>query len=136
MPGRLVTLSFVAGCFIPYQSPATPLAAGLVTCREVISDVERLTCYDRLADTGQGEQFNGQGSGITPTFEVAAPRLMTFESEDAVMVVYLLNAQDEVVQNLHRGGAGGGSFLIETPGQYHVQVNATGRWTIRVARAN
>ena len=55
-------------------------------------------------------------------------------SSDAVMVVYLLNERDEVVQNLHRGGKGEGSYLIEMPGRYHVQVNATGHWKIRVRR--
>ena len=61
----------------------------------------------------------GRGSGVTPQFEVATQRLMTFESSDAVMVVYLLNERDEVVQNLHKGGKGEGFFLIEVPGRYH-----------------
>ncbi|MBY5986321.1 hypothetical protein [Roseovarius atlanticus] len=93
-----------------------------------------MTCFDELAAAEDAEEFTGSGSGVTPQFDVVAPRLMTFESSDAVMVVYLLNERDEVVQNLHRGGKGEGSYLIEMPGRYHVQVNATGHWKIRVRR--
>jgi hypothetical protein len=63
---------------------------------------------------------------------VPEPSLLRFESRDAIMVAYLLGANGEVVQNLHHGGAGEGSHLIERAGAYRVQVNASGGWRIRV----
>lgn len=132
MPLRLVILTILAWLVPPSQGRAETLAAGLTTCREVVSDAARLACYDGLVPVGQGDRFSGKGSGITPEFTVAAPRLMRFDSSDVIMVVYLLNEAGAVVQNLHRGGAGGGAFLIETPGRYHVQVNASGAWSVTV----
>ncbi|TQD37353.1 hypothetical protein ACTTAK_07190 [Rhodobacter capsulatus] len=130
---RLVTGAFLAALGSPPDAAAKSLAAGLQTCREIPSDTARLACYDRLAVPDPGEVFIGRGNGITPAFEVAAPRLMRFESADVIMVIYLLDAADRVVQNLHLGGAGGGEYLIKTPGRYHVQVNATGGWRIDLA---
>lgn len=96
-------------------------------------DAARLACYDALPVAGQGRTFHGKGSGVTEPFEVIAPVEMHFDSDDAVMVLYLLDDQGRVVRNLHRGGAGAGRHLIEQPGRYHLQVNATGGWTIRLA---
>lgn len=136
MSGRLVgACALIIGWLAPSQVMADPVATGLNACRQIASDARRLTCFDELAAAEDAEEFTGSGSGVTPQFDVVTPRLMTFESSDAVMVVYLLNERDEVVQNLHRGGKGEGSYLIEMPGRYHVQVNATGHWKIRVRRA-
>ncbi|WP_417606525.1 hypothetical protein [Primorskyibacter flagellatus] len=130
---RLVMHAFLAWSLLPTSlSRADTLAAGLMTCREVVSDAARLACYDGLAPTVQGERFTGKGSGITPEFTVETPRLMRFDSADVIMVVYLLDDSGAVVQNLHRGGAGGGEFLIENPGRYHLQVNASGAWSVTV----
>lgn len=107
---------------------------GLAACRALAEDAARLACYDALpvAGQGQGRAFHGKGSGMTEPFEVGAPVEMHFDSDDAVMVLYLLDDQGRVVRNLHRGGAGAGRHLIEEPGRYHLQVNATGGWTIRL----
>ena len=129
---RLVTLTVLAGTGFPPQVSAEPLAAGWLTCREILSDTARLACYDALELSQTGERFTGKGSGITPEFTVETPRLMRFDSADVIMVVYLLDDSGAVVQNLHRGGAGGGEFLIETPGRYHLQVNASGAWSVTV----
>lgn len=135
MSGRLVGVcTLIFGGLAPSHGLADPVAAGLSACRQIASDAKRLDCFDELAAVEDVEEFTGSGSGVTPQFEVATPRLMTFESSDAVMVAYLLNERDEVVQNLHKGGKGEGFFLIEIPGRYHVQVNATGQWKIRVRR--
>lgn len=124
------TVLAVLGC--PPDVSAKSLAAGLQACREIVSDAARLSCYDALVLPRAGDVFTGSGSGITPVFVVEAPRLMQFDSADVIMVAYLLDEADRVVQNLHRGGAGDGAFLIETPGRYHVQVNASGAWQVRV----
>lgn len=95
-----------------------------------IADI-RLACYDSLTVSAELE-ITGKGSAVTDPFTLAAPRLLRFESDDAIMVVYLLNEAGSVVQNLHRGGAGEGRHLIKEPGTYRIQVNATGGWALRL----
>lgn len=97
-----------------------------------MSDARRLACYDALKAPATGDLFRGKGSGITPEFTVETPRLMRFDSADVIMVVYLLDEDGAVVQNLHRAGAGGGEHVIARPGRYHVQVNASGAWTVNI----
>lgn len=114
------------------ETGASPLVDSLRACRGIAGASARLACYDALAPGGPEHAFRGAGSAELPRFTITGPRLLRFTSDDAVMVLYLLNARGEVVKNLHRAGAGEGAFLIETPGEYSLQVNATGGWTIRV----
>lgn len=102
-----------------------------MACREVPEPEARLACYDALTVPADLE-VTGKGSAVTDPFRITEPRLLRFESDDAIMVVYLLDEAGAVVQNLHRGGAGAGEHLIEEPGQYSVQVNATGGWSLRL----
>ena len=124
MPRRLVIL---AGLL------AVPAHADLADCRALPDDGARLACYDALPlvpDTA----FQGTGSGMAGPFTIAAPQMLGFASDDAILVAYLLDdATGAVVQNLHHGGAGTGHFLIETPGTYRVQVNASGGWRIQLS---
>lgn len=160
MPGELVA---PARPFLPVAAPlraATPLAAAsaaallllagtlgagsaaaggdvaaaLGACRAIAAGPERLACYDGIADTPPIAEFTGAGSAVTPRFEIAGPSRLRFESRDAIMVAYLLDASGAVVQNLHHGGVGEGTYLIERPGAYSVQVNASGGWRIAVER--
>lgn len=133
MPGQLVgAAAALAFVFAPAPARADDLAAGLRACRGEASDGRRLACYDALDAKRLLASFAGAGSGTTAAFDVAGPSLLRFESLDVIMVVYLLGADGQVVQNLHRGGAGTGSFLIEEAGVYRVQVDASGGWRISV----
>lgn len=133
MPGRLVGLAAALACAAATPAArADDIAAGLLACRDRAEAAARLACYDALAAPRTAIAFDGTGSATTPVFELAAPSRLRFESRDAIMVAYLLGAEGEVVQNLHRGGAGEGSYLIERPGRYSVQVNASGGWRIRI----
>lgn len=132
MPVRLVAL---IAALIPNGAVADILATSLGTCRAISDNQTRLACYDALPLPGSGEVFEGKGNGVTPPFDISAPRLLNFESNDAVMIAYLLDDGGRVIQNLHRGGAGRGSYLIETPGRYHLQVNATGGWRMTLTAA-
>lgn len=114
------------------ETGAAALADSLRACRGIVGASARLACYDALTPGGPEHAFRGAGSAELPQFAIPGPRLLRFTSDDAVMVLYLLNASGEVVKNLHRAGAGEGAFLIETPGEYSLQVNATGGWTIRI----
>lgn len=123
MPGRLVILAALA---------VSVAHADLPACRALPDDGARLACYDALP-LPAAMAFSGNGSGMAGPFTITAPRMLGFASDDAILVAYLLDdATGAVVQNLHHGGAGAGRFLIEAPGTYRVQVNASGGWRIEL----
>ncbi|WP_155064232.1 hypothetical protein [Paracoccus limosus] len=132
MPRRLVIAAIAAaGLGI---GPAAPrdLEGALAACRAIAAEAGRLACYDRLVAPTSLAHFAGKGSAVTAAFTLDGPARLDFASQDVVMVIYLLDAEGAVVQNLHRAGAGEGSFLIRRPGTYSIQVNATGEWQIEV----
>lgn len=114
------------------RAAATPFGAAFAACRALQPAGARLDCYDALPMPAS-EGFRGAGSGMAGPFEVTDPQLMRFRSDDAIFVAYLLDDRGHVVQNLHHGGAGEGAFLIDRPGTYRVQVNATGGWSITLS---
>lgn len=128
MPRRLVSAALLA-C-LPGIATASDLAEGLRACRSLTTAAARLACYEALPAGAATLTFSGHGSRITPGFQIDQPQRLRFENTDAVMVIYLLDAAGAVVQNLHQGGVGTGAFLIDEPGQYRVQINATGGWRI------
>lgn len=133
MPRRLVGAAAALLALSAAPSvKAVDVPTGLTACRQLSDDQARLICYDALVLPIQTRQFKGSGNAITPRFEVSRPSRLGFESQDAVMVIYLLDASGAVVQNLHKAGAGQDSFLIETPGWYSVQINATGGWRVEL----
>lgn len=112
---------------------AAAQADGIVACRALTDAAARLACYDALPlSDAPAVEFRGRGGGMTDAFDVTAPQMLTYESDDIVLVAYLLDASGAVVQNLHRAGVGAGQFLIAIPGTYKVQVNATGSWRVTV----
>lgn len=131
MPGRLV----IAALLLAGPAAGRDLSAGLAECRALSQDGARLACFDRLAHPGDVVEFHGAGSRITPQFAITRPSRMTFISADVVMVIYLLDEGGKVVQNFHQAGAGQGTFLIERPGTYSLQINATGGWRVEVEAA-
>ncbi len=108
---------------------AAGLDGAVSACRAVADPAARLACYDAAA-AGSGALFSGRLAGATEPFDIAVPTLLRFESDDAVLVLYLLDATGAVVQNLHQAGAGEGRFVIETPGRYRLQIGASGAWRI------
>ncbi|WP_151719938.1 hypothetical protein [Gemmobacter serpentinus] len=113
---------------------AQDYAAGLLACRRQSDTMARLACYDALPAKAPGTVFRGTGSQVTPPFDLQAPTLLSFESMDAIMVVYLLDGTGAVVQNLHQAGAGTASYLIRHPGRYSLQVNASGGWRMSLEK--
>lgn len=124
MPRQLVT----AGVVILAMAPAVA-GADLASCRALSEPLTRLACYDALP-AEDAPVFRGAGNTITPAIEIREPKRLVFESSDAVLVVYLLDAAGRVVQNLHHAGAGRSSYDILDPGRYRLQINATGGWQI------
>lgn len=124
MPRRLV----IAAAWL-----AVPAHADLSACRLLPEDGKRLACYDALP-LPSDVTFQGNGSGIAGPFTINRPQMLNFASNDAILVAYLMDdTTGSVVQNLHHGGAGAGQFLIEIPGTYRVQVNASGSWKISLS---
>lgn len=111
---------------------ARDVEAALAGCRTIPAPNDRLACYDALVTPEPLARFSGKGSAVTAAFTLPAPARLNFASQDVVMVIYLLDDKGAVVQNLHRAGAGEGSFLIRKPGTYSIQVNATGSWQIEI----
>lgn len=134
MSVRLVTLSLLGLVGAALPSGGAAFEAGFAVCRAMQAGDARLACYDALPmPRSDAAEFRGAGSGMAGPFKVAGPQMLRFRSDDAIFVAYLLDMQGQVIQNLHHGGAGEGEFLIERPGTYRVQVNATGGWAIRLS---
>lgn len=131
MSGRLVTV-LLAAIWPMAVAASDDLDADIGRCRTVADPVSRLACYDALADGLGAITFSGAGSYVTPAFQAHKGNRLFFENMDAVLVIYLLDADGAVVQNLHKGGAGSGSFVFETDGTFSIQIDATGRWKLRI----
>ncbi len=106
------------------------LVARLEHCAANPEPGRRLACYDALALNRVEPAFEGRLGSRTESFEVAVPTLLRFESDDVILVVYLLDEEGEVFQNLHRGGRGLGEYEIRRLGTYSLQVNASGSWRV------
>lgn len=132
MPGRLVGTVLAAALVGAGPALARDVEAALAGCRAISAPDGRLACYDALVEPQPLARFSGKGSAVTASFSLAGPARLNFASQDVVMVIYLLDDRGAVVQNLHRAGAGEGSFLIRKPGTYSIQVNATGNWQIEI----
>lgn len=102
----------------------------LQACRAVSGDAARLACYDREAARLAAPRFSGRLSRVTDPFEIDAPTTLRFQSDGAIFVLYLKTADGDVVQNLHIGGGGEASHLIEKPGTYVLDINGSESWRI------
>lgn len=99
-------------------------------CRVIEDDRERVRCYDKLATTLSPPRFQGRLTVQTDSFEIEAPTLLRYESDGPIFVMYLKDAKGGIVQNLHIGGGGVATYLIEKPGTYSLQVSGSESWRI------
>lgn len=67
---------------------------------------------------------------ITEAFEITRPTELRYQSDGVIFVLYLRDAKGEVLQNLHIGGGGDASYLIEKPGTYSLQINGSESWRV------
>ncbi len=109
---------------------AEPAGEALSACRRLAPAAERLACYDALAQRQAAPRFSGTRSVVTEPFVLLGPHRLRFSSEGAIFVLYLMDAAGNVIQNLHLGGGGEGSYRIEQPGTYHLRVNGAEGWRI------
>lgn len=103
---------------------------GILACRTIASDVERLACFDREAVRMVPPRWQGRLSLVTERFKVEEPTVLRFASEGVIFVLYLKDDAGEVVQNLHIGGGGEDKYLIDKPGTYFLQINGSEGWRI------
>lgn len=108
----------------------TDMIGALQTCREELQQEERLACYDALARQNAPPRFSGKLSYKTKPFLLERAHLLRFRSQGVIFVLYLLDEQGNVLQNLHLGGGGEDSHLIEKPGTYSLQIDGSARWQI------
>ncbi len=99
-------------------------------CRVLEDDHERVRCYDKLASLLAPPRFQGRLTAQTDAFEVEAPTVLRFESDGPIFVMYLKDAQGGVVQNLHIGGGGSATYLIDKPGTYSLQISGSETWRV------
>lgn len=99
-------------------------------CLTVVEDAARLVCYDRAVHSLIEPRFKGRLSAVTEPFEVSGPTRMRFQSDGAIFVMYLRAADGAVVQNLHLGGGGEDSYIIQQAGRYSLHINGSEGWRI------
>jgi hypothetical protein len=124
---RLVAAARCLGA--PSARALDPLA-DLQACRTVAADAERLACFDREAARLAPPRFAGRHGRITEPFTIERPTSLRFQSDVAIFVMYLKDLEDRVLQNLHLGGSGEDTHLIERPGTYRLEINASESWRI------
>lgn len=104
-------------------------------CREIEADDRRLACYDRLRSHFEPPRFQGRLSATTPLFAVEHRALLRYQSDGPIFVMYLEDEHGNVVQNLHLGGGGEASWMIEGSGAYRLEVSGSDSWRIWVEPA-
>lgn len=120
-----------AGAILQTEAAAARSATGAaVECLTVKDDSARLACYDREVRKLIEPRFSGRLNVVTERFEVKEPTRLRYQSDGAIFVLYLKTGEDDVVQNLHLGGGGEDSYVIEKPGSYFLQVNGSEGWRI------
>ncbi|MFT3791104.1 MAG: hypothetical protein QM741_08500 [Rudaea sp.] len=99
-------------------------------CHEIKDASKRLNCYDALQDKFEPPFFEGGLTTTTPRFTINGPTLLRYQSDSVIFVMYLKDAHDKVLQNLHIGGGGEATYLIPKAGRYQLEVNGSDSWRV------
>lgn len=103
-------------------------------CRLIKESSLRLECYDNL-DLAlllqeNPPRFAGKRSEKTELFEISEPTVLRYQSDGAIFVLAIHDKAGGVVQNLHIGGGGEDSYLLDIPGEYFLRVNGSTTWRV------
>lgn len=107
--------------------------AAFEQCRAIVQPERRLECYDNLdlkALSAKKPDFAGKRTAKTEMFKISEPTQLRFQSDGAIFVLALHDSEDNIVQNLHIGGGGEDTYLIEEAGDYYLRVNGSTKWRI------
>lgn len=99
-------------------------------CTGLNDAAKRLECFDAAAKKLTAPRFEGRLGFSTEPFEVPARTRLRFQSDGVIFVLYLKDSTGEVLQNLHIGGGGEDSYLIESAGTYSLQINGSEGWRV------
>lgn len=112
----------------------SPTEKAINLCRTIVQPDLRLECYDKLdlqkLKIANAPRFSGKRSVKTELFNISEPTVIRYQSDGAIFVLAIHNRAGEVVQNLHIGGSGEDSYLLESPGTYFLRVNGSTTWRI------
>lgn len=106
------------------------IVQAMQVCRKRQEDSERLACFDELARKNAPPTYSGKLGFKTKLFELNEPHFLRYRSDGVIFVLYLFDEKGDVVQNLHIGGGGEDTFLIEKPGIYSLQIDGSAAWKI------
>ncbi len=104
--------------------------AALQTCRAINTDAERLHCYDSVAKQFAPPTYKGKLGSVTEPFTLDAPHKIRYRSYGFIFVLYVLDDNDNIVQNLHLGGRGEDEYILEVPGTYSLRIDGSAGWEI------
>lgn len=99
-------------------------------CRKLADRDQRLACFDGLAIRHSPPRFAGRHGATTDVFTIESPQRLRYQSDGAIFVMYLRDADGKVAQNIVLHGGGEDSYAIEKPGTYSLQVNGSETWRI------
>lgn len=102
----------------------------IAECRSIGGAEERLACFDKLAIQLAPPTYSGRLTLTTDLFTIERPTLIRFQSDGPIFVMYLRDASESVVQNLHIGGGGEATYLIDKPGTYSLRINGSESWRV------
>lgn len=128
--GAIAVLAVALSVLGAPQAAAGDRPDGPRACLVIADNEERLACYDREVRKLIEPQFSGRLNKVTDRFLIDRPTRLRYQSDGAIFVLYLKSDTNEVVQNLHIGGGGEDSYLIEKPGTYFLDVSGSESWRI------
>jgi len=103
---------------------------GVKACLGIEPASARLECFERETRKLIQPRFAGRLGAVSEPFDVTLPTRIRYQSDGAIFVLYLKTADDQVVQNIHLGGGGEGTYMIEKPGRYFLQIDGSETWRI------
>ncbi|WP_430911558.1 hypothetical protein [Methylobacterium sp. sgz302541] len=130
MAAALAVLSLASPARSGDAAGAETVRRAFAGCRAVEDERERVRCYDKLSGVLSPPRFQGRLTAQTDPFAITAPTVLRYESDGPIFVMYLKDERGGIVQNLHIGGGGSATYLIDKPGTYSLQVSGSESWRI------
>lgn len=138
MPGRMQPILF--GAFLVSlltrlaDAKAAEFGAELRGCEAIAPPQARLECLDKAAARYlrrlDPPKWLGRHHFQTEGFTIHVPTTLRYRSEGVIFVLYLKDASENIVENLHIGGVGEGEYRIAKPGTYSLDINGAEEWQI------
>lgn len=121
----------VSAAVVPGSMASTiDIPEELQQCRSLTDREQRLACFDVLAFRHSPPRFAGRHGATTEAFVTTGPQRLRYQSDGAIFVMYLRDAEGGVLQNITLPGGGEDSYRIDKAGTYSLQVNGSETWRI------